>query len=69
MITAEARQGYCADKAGGPTRPAGAFWLVLVFRPAVLDGNPSEIEARLKGDARLSGRRSAILSRIEYETT
>jgi hypothetical protein len=46
-----------------------AFSLVLVFGPAVVDGNPSENQARLKAAARLSGRRSGILLSIESETT
>jgi uncharacterized protein YbjT (DUF2867 family) len=32
-----------------------------------LDGNPSEIQSRLKVATRLSGRRSGILCRVEYE--
>jgi hypothetical protein len=49
----------------------GSFYLlsaVLEETQAVLDGNPSEIQARLKVATGLSGRRSGMLRRIEYET-
>jgi hypothetical protein len=45
----------------------GAF--LARFCPAVLDGNPSEIQSRFKADTRHSGRRSGIPSRVEYDTT
>src|SRR5262249_23203725 len=46
----------------------GAFLARLALCPAVLDGNPSKIQSRLKAATRLSGRRSGILSRVEYDT-
>ena len=39
------------------------------FCPAVLDGNPSEIQSRFKAATRLSGRRSGIVCGVEYDTT
>jgi hypothetical protein len=45
---------------------AGAFLARLaIFCSAVLDGNPSEIQSRLKAATRLSGRRSGIVCRVE----
>jgi hypothetical protein len=51
-------------------------WLVLLScrlswteTQAVLDGNPSEIQSRLKAATRLSGRRSGIVCPVEYDTT
>src|SRR5262249_34598266 len=70
VIIAEARAGCRAGIASGNCRSSGAFsWIVLLFCLAVLDGNPSEIQSRLKAATRLSGRRSGILCRVEYETT
>ena len=70
VIIAEARAGCRAGRASGNCRNSGALsWLVLLSCPAVLDGNPSEIQSRLKAATRLSGRRSGILRRVEYDTT
>jgi hypothetical protein len=69
-IIAEARAGCRAGKASGNCRNSGALsWFVLLFCPAVSDGNPSEIQARLKAATRLSGRRSGILRYVEYDAT
>jgi hypothetical protein len=69
-LIANARAGCRAGKASGNCRNSGALsWIILLFCPAVLDGNPSEIQSRLKAATRLSGRRSGILCRVEYETT
>src|SRR6516164_2245377 len=61
VIIAEARN--CRNSGGALS------WIVLLFCPAVLDGNPGEIQSRLKAATRLSGRRSGILCRVEYDTT
>jgi hypothetical protein len=61
-VVAPAKQ---AETAGTAERFLGS----LLSCPAVLDGNPSEIQARLKAATRLSGRRSGILCCVEYDTT
>jgi hypothetical protein len=43
--------------------------LVLLSCPTFLDGNPSEIQSRLKAATRLSGRRSGILCRVDENRT
>jgi hypothetical protein len=47
-----------AETAGTAGRFLGT---VLLFCPAVLDGNPSEIQSPLKAATRLSGRLSGIV--------
>jgi hypothetical protein len=42
---------------------ADLSWLVLLFFPAGLDGNPSEIQSRFKAATRIFGHRSDI---VEY---
>jgi hypothetical protein len=70
VIIAEARASCRAGKESGNCRNSEALsWLVLLLCPAVLDGNPSEIQSRFKAATRLSGRRSGILCAIEYDTT
>jgi len=70
VIIAEARASCRAGKESGNCRNSEALsWLVLLLCPAVLDGNPSEIQSRFKAATRLSGRRSGILCRVECDTT
>jgi hypothetical protein len=70
VIIAEARASCRAGKESGNCRNSEALsWRVLLLFPAVLDGNPSEIQSRFKAATRLSGRRSGILGSSNATST